>query len=592
MGLFSKLKPGGILNIIKKFLPAVPLIIAARLPVARRSDLMAATPLLGACMSGGMLGAGLAIPSSFTNACTAFSNSGLSGLCQTALNACGPAVQSALGSLPGGLSGIASGQLEMTLGELGINTDNVVGGCLEQAQSCFANGVPGMAEICQSVQGFCETSFDMKALMSQCSNLNLPLGDLGFSLDSLKNTITGGITAQFGPLTDNFKTVCTNLSNLGTMCDPSNLTKSFTPAGFAENLINQGFGQEILGELEKVGISNIQDLVGANDKLITQALDAVPKSVVDQIVSKTGFNGAIESLSDVINKPVTWLGEQASQLVNSGAELGEKLSNVLGVNPVANNFGEIGSVLKQVQEPNTPLLDIANSDRNNWQSLFATSTQSNPLLGSGSGLFGNPTISDVIGVVAGIGYTTQILNMSSSQQRLLATTQGQALQSAINSAISNPGNDAANAAAITAAAQPFINPTDSIIANELTSLNQEFNSVAQKIITEKQNLNIAGIDPEDYTGSSSSVLAWVNDLHTIYDDPRQLGYANFIRALTTQDIYGEAIRAAIIEGQNLALLKSIGVVPPTSLDTVKYIQQVKDQAATMPAVPGCCPPVS
>lgn len=582
------MKAGGVINLIKKIVPGDPKVIIKNKPSAQRSDLGGLTPLLAMVASGGLAGLGLAIPGPFAAACQGFVSGGISGLAQTALGACGPAVQAALGSLPGGLTGMASGITAASLGELGINTDNVVGGCLGQAQQLFSNETTGFMETCGAVNSFCEGSFDVCAVVKQASQLNLPAGDLGFNFNSIKDVVTGGITAQFGEINDQFRSVIGKLSNVGTMLDPTNLVKSCTPAGFAENLCNQGFGESVLGELEKVGINSVSELVDANETLINQALDSIPKEQIAEIVAKTGFQGEIETLTDVIKKPVTWLGEQAEQFASNGEELTQKLANVIGNNPVVKSFEEIGKTLEQITSPSTPIIDAANTDRSTWASYFVDPAEVKPLVGSGSGIFGNPTIADVIGVAAGIGYTAQILNMTSSQQRISATVEGQALQTAINNAIANPSDDAANAAAISAAAVPFQNPTNQFIAQEVVSLNENFNAVSNKLITEKKNLIAAGIDLTEHTGSVHSLLSFVNGLHSVYQDPKSLGYADFINEVSSDDVYGEAIRAAIIEGKNLELLESIGVTPQVTLDTDAYGQSILAQASNAT----CCPPGS
>jgi hypothetical protein len=483
---------------------------------------------------------------------------------------------------------MASGITAASLGELGMNPDNVVGSCLAQSYDLHSFGVAGIMETCGAANSFCEGSFDLCATMSQASSLNLPAGDMGFNFNSIKDTVTCGITAQFGEINDQFKSVIGNLGNVGTMLDPTNLIKSCTPAGFAENLINQGFGEPVLGALEKVGINSVSDLVNGNDTLISQALDSIPKEQISEIVAKTGFQGGIENLTDVITKPVTWLGEQASQFVSTGEELAQKLSNVLGNNPLAQSFAEIGNTLQQITAPSIPLLDAANTDRNTWQSYFVDPADAKPILGSGSGIFGNPTVADVIGVAAGIGFTSRILNLTSSQQKISTTTEGQALQTAINNAIAAPSDDSAHAAAISAAAAPFINPTNGLITQEVATLNENFTAISNKIITEKRNLIAAGIDITEHTGSVHALLSFVNTLHRVHEDPKFLGYADFINELATNDVYGQAISAAIIEGKNLNLFESIGVTPSVTLDSDAYVQQVLNQASNNT----CCPPVS
>ena len=561
------MKAGGVINIIKKILPADPKVVIKNKPAARRSDLGGLTTLLAIVASGGLAGLGLAIPAPFAAACQGFITGGVSGLCQTALSACGPLVQSALGSLPGGLSGIASGITASSLGELGINTDNVVGGCLGQAQQLFSNEVTGIMETAAAANSFCEGSFDIRAALNQAQSLNLPAGDLGINFKNITDTITGGISQ----ITNDAKTFFANFEKLGTMLDPTDLAKAATPAGFAENLINQGFGEPVLAALNEVGITNVTELVAGNDALITQALDSIPKEQIAAIVEQTGFQGTVNKLSDVLKDFKTEI---------------DKAAVAIGTSPLVATFPELGRTLQQISQPVVPLLNAANTDRNAWDDYFVDPDTVKSKVGSGSGIFGNPTLADVIGVAAGLGFTDRILNMTASQQRVLATPEGQALQTALNNAIANPGNDAANAAAITAAAAAFNNPTSETLAKEVFILNENFNGVANKIITEKQNLLAARIDLTENTGSVDSLLAFVQSLHTMHEDPKSLGYADFIIALTTNDVYGEAIRAAILEGKNLKLLELLGVTPNTRLDTEAYGQQVLAQRS----INDCCPP--
>ena len=561
------MKAGGVINIIKKILPADPKVVIKNKPAARRGDLGGLTPLLAIVASGGLASLGLAIPAPFAAACQGFITGGVSGLCQTALSACGPLVQSALGSLPGGLSGIASGITASSLGELGINTDNVVGGCLGQAQQLFSNEVTGIMETAAAANSFCEGSYDICSALGQAQSLNLPAGDLGINFKSITDTITGGISQ----ITNDAKTFFANFEKLGTMLDPTDLAKAATPAGFAENLINQGFGEPVLTALNEVGIANVTELVAGNDALITQALDSIPKEQIAAIVEQTGFQGTVNKLSDVLKDFKTEI---------------DKAAVAIGTSPLVATFPELGRTLQQISQPVVPLLNAANTDRNAWDDYFVDPAEVKSKVGSGSGIFGNPTLADVIGVAAGIGFTDRILNMTASQQRVLATPEGQALQTALNNAIANPGNDAANAAAITAAAAAFNNPTSETLAKEVFILNENFNGVANKIITEKQNLLAARIDITENTGSVDSLLAFVQSLHTMHEDPKSLGYADFIIALTTNDVYGEAIRAAILEGKNLKLLELLGVTPNTRLDTDAYGQQVLAQRS----INDCCPP--
>ena len=552
------------------------------------------TPAQAVCVGGCCAGGGCGIPPSFSNACSGFTGSGLSGACQTAMGACGPQVQSALSGLPGCCSGIASGQLGSALSGAGLNPNNLVGSCLEQAQSLFQNGIPGITNIMQSAQAFCQNSFDVKGIIAQCTNLNLPGGDLGFNLDSIKNACTGGLTAQFGSLaSEGFKDLCSNLGNLGTLVDPAKLSECLNPGGLINSVVNQGFGKEMLEQLEKVGINSLSEVVGANEKLLMQALESVPKDVVGAIVEKTGFQtlgASLNNLAEVITQPVKYLGEKANELIGgSVATLQEKLSTVVGAETSILTMGSLGQTLSKIVEPVTTIMDQANNNLAAWEGQFPTESQLNGLAGSGTGIFGNPKISDVIGVAAGIGFTAKILDMTTRQNKILQTSEGIALQQAINSAIADPANDSANADAIAAAAQAFINPTNPIIRDEIAAGQQSFNDVANKILLEKANMAAAGIVPADSRGTISDIVAWVSNLHYVHDDPSQLGYADYIREISDSSVTGEAIRAAIDEGKNLAIYRNLGINPPTTLSALAYSQQLLNTAANNELALNCCP---
>lgn len=558
------------------------------------------SPLQACCTAGCCGGAGMSIPTEFSSCCGAFNSTGLSGACQTALSTCGPAVQSALSNLPGCVSGIASGQLGSSLTALGSNPSNLVNSCLTQAQSIFQGGIPGVCDVMSSVKSFCESSFITTGLLDQCKNLNLPAGDLGFNFTSLRDIATNGLTAAVGPLNQQFREFATNLSNAGTLLNPQNLSQSLTNAGLALGSVANGFGTEILNELEKVGIDNIKDIVADNDKLIGTALNNLSSQVTQQIIDKSGIEIVISEakkigniveaglsgievsigesfkLPDIVKNPEVIFGP-AAELVN-------KLPNVLGDNPVAQTLGEIGNEIGKVVQPITTLVDTANLDRTQWQNLFTANTA---LTGTGQGIFGNPKISDVIGVAAGIGFTSRIVDMISSQSQLSTTATGQRLQAALSLAIANPTSSSiqsAAAAEINQVAAILNNPDHPDVVNSnLAQAQQNFTAVGNKLVQEKTNLAAAKINLNDIQGTVGSVLNWTNELHTVYDDTAQLGYEDFIRKLTTNDVYGEAIRATIDEGRNLEIFRKLGVPTRSSiLNAANYaaaLAALNDQTA-------------
>jgi hypothetical protein len=102
---------------------------------------------------------------------------------------------------------------------------------------------------------------------------------------------------------------------------------------------------------------------------------------------------------------------------------------------------------------------------------------------------------------------------------------------------------------------------------QTTSLNSEFNTMAQKIISETDNLTLATIDiAELNTEDRSPVMSFVETLPTYGVNKEQNGPAYFLEQvadLTT--LGGQAIVACLREGQNLAVLNNIGIGVDTNI---------------------------
>jgi hypothetical protein len=542
-------------------------------------------------LAGGAL-PGLGIPASLSSVCSSFTNGGLSGLAQQCLGACGPAVQGALGQLPGALTGMCSGGLQSLI-PAGMNfpTSNLVDGVMGQAQSFLKNGVPGLTECITSAKAFCENGFNLSGSLMQAASFNIAGGDLGHKFTSMADLCTGGVTKAFGDITgDAFNSLKGALPNFGAMVDPSNLIQSFTPAGLVENLTNQGFGDKFLGALENHGVA-LESLSSANPKDILAAISEVPSGVVEKIVDATGYKTAdgsvLGSLTDIFN-PVVTLGEKASSAINNSlSSLSNSLTDVVGDTFDADNWQHVGGFLSEVESPDLNYLKDLGSDTTRYQSVL-NPPELNNLIGAGTGIFGNPVMTDIMGSVIGAGFISQIATMTSVQDKLINTDQGAALRTALETAYNNRDNefyDQEYANDILAAAEPFINPATEELRDELNAANRAFEEVFHRLLLEKKNLAVAGIVPEEIKGSAASVMGFVGDLHSVHNDEAQLGIREFIEQAAAPNIYGEAIKAAIVEGKNIAVMRQRGIEFVRLTDPVAYAQEITNRTVSG----RCCP---
>jgi hypothetical protein len=102
---------------------------------------------------------------------------------------------------------------------------------------------------------------------------------------------------------------------------------------------------------------------------------------------------------------------------------------------------------------------------------------------------------------------------------------------------------------------------------QTTSLNTEFNTMAQKVISENNNLtlatiNIAGLTTDD----RGPVMSFVESLPTYGLDKEQNGPVWFLEQVADiTTLGGQAIVGCLREGQNLAVLNNVGIGVDTAI---------------------------
>jgi len=102
---------------------------------------------------------------------------------------------------------------------------------------------------------------------------------------------------------------------------------------------------------------------------------------------------------------------------------------------------------------------------------------------------------------------------------------------------------------------------------QTTSLNTEFNTMAQKVITENNNLTLATINiPELTTTDRGPVMSFVESLPTYGLNKEQNGPVWFLEQVADiTTLGGQAIVGCLREGQNLAILNNVGIGVDTGI---------------------------
>jgi hypothetical protein len=208
---------------------------------------------------------------------------------------------------------------------------------------------------------------------------------------------------------------------------------------------------------------------------------------------------------------------------------------------------------------------------------------------TGTGSANTLVLTDLLGAAVGVNYIDQLNNVVTTINSLgnaLAnlTTIYIRMQNTVNGvygpAVAGPvvipagyGNGTyANAdVAFSTALIPnaVIEIGNVVTANptKTTSLNSEFNTMAQKVVSESNNLILATITIEELTTDDRSpVMSFVESLPDYGINKEQNGPVFFLEQVANlSTLGGQAIVGCLREGQNLAVLNSVGIGVDTNI---------------------------
>jgi hypothetical protein len=488
-----------------------------------------------------------------------------------------------LGSIPGlpNPSSLLSGAGSLAAG---------LGGLLAQASSSISTGI-----------GATSTSGLSSLLGKAVSTGTSALGDLGNRLKAASPSISAGDGATMGGINP-FGTKGTS-----ELPSPSDASAQATPTsqdtGAAQlksdtlnvGLSNAGAGLQSFGTLfdftdlplnamnmlKSLQSNGLAGSTGINDLIKTAGFDpkgTVPDGTLQQvfgsitgsdlqkIIDQTGaqITGPVNSLSDLLN-PANIMPPEALAALGIGDGAGglDTLTNTfmnLGIQ--ADNF-QAGAYLASMKTVPTPNLDQLTQPIPDF-----IATDLKPMLGSGGGLFGNPTMMDMIGTLGGAVHTDSFKAINSTLENIMNSTEGTALNAAAQTLISSPTTP--NLTAFQTAVNNF--NASANLSTSLSTANTAFAASKAQLQKEQQNLSLIGVSlfssngapaPQSNSGGVVSIFNLGSKLHDFGVDKQQLGHNELFNAIATDDLTGDAIKASLLEGRNLAKSYAIGKSTPT-----------------------------
>jgi hypothetical protein len=392
-------------------------------------------------------------------------------------------------------------------------------------------------------------------------------GSIGVNLDP---TALAKGTAQLASsaLSDGLKSVGVGLKNFGTLFDFKN-PMSLGYKGMIANLQKQGLADST-GITDGINAANYdpKNLNSIPDSVLHNILSAVTGNDLEKIIKQTGVKpvGKINTAADLVDP---------SNLMPAGAvaALGLKPgTGIAGLKNLGNTMTNIGIPMDNVSAAKLlgGVQTKVGSYLSGLTSLVPASVSATlgSFLGSGSSPFGTPTMSDMLGSLSGVhnndlgNINKQFTNLSSSSSGLALTVALQTMNTALTA---NIGTDTAYTALQSAVtnfnAQAVGN---SGMAAALASVGASTNNISGHLSKELSNFSLGGItlsSPPPTLPGSGQILSFASKLHGFGVDKLQLGHNDIFNGAATNDLTGDAIKAALLEGKNVSAMSGAGKAP-------------------------------
>jgi hypothetical protein len=208
---------------------------------------------------------------------------------------------------------------------------------------------------------------------------------------------------------------------------------------------------------------------------------------------------------------------------------------------------------------------------------------------TGTGTGNTLVLTDLLGAAVGVTYIDQLNNVVTTLNSIgnglsnlttIYTRMENTVNGVYGNAVSGPvvipagyaagtyaNADAAFSNALISNAVIEIGNIVTAYPTQTTSLNTEFNTMAQKIISETDNLTLATINIADLnTNDRSPVMSFVESLPEYGVNKEENGPTWFLEQVADLNtLGGQAIVACLREGQNLAVLNNVGIGVDTSI---------------------------
>jgi hypothetical protein len=457
-----------------------------------------------------------------------------------------------------------------------------------------------------SAASFGAASAEFSAALAEFGNKSF--GDLGVGVKNLVDANSGGLTAALPGLgTLAAKAKSDAFGSLGNVLDPTALAKG--SAALAGSSIKDGLDQ-VAGGLKNFGtlfdfknpqslgaaglIKSLQqaglaDSLSINDAISARGFDpknltAVPDSVIKDVLGTVSGGDLQKIISQTGVKPIRELNTAAElldiqNLLPAGAlaGLGLKLPGGLGGGGLAalgNTFTNLGVPMDAASAAS--LMNAAQTKVGSYLSGLtelvpaSVKTALGPMLGTGAGLFGNPTMNDMMGSLAGT-HTDALAGIGKAMGSIATSPIGQGLNSAmaaLQAAVAAGTGIESALSAVQSATTAFNSQAlgNADLKSALAGITGKATDISSHISMENSNLALGGLNLNSIpasAGGMTQIMGFASKLHSFGVDKQMLGHNAIFEGAASEGLTGDAIKAALAEGKNIAKSQALGMPTPT-----------------------------
>jgi len=473
-----------------------------------------------------------------------------------------------------GVAGVVPSTLQGSLGN-GLQSISL----LSHTGNIIGNGdLSGMVSNFNQALGFSLTS---ESFMGGLTELDIPFVDLG---NGVMSNMNDWVTSGLGSLGD-LPSLGFDLQNLGSLGAVDNLTALGDVGGFADTLINNGLGSStgLTDALSDAGIPLNELRSPRHADQLRSIMNNLGGSDVTNIVKdQFGMSINVDTLADFTDIQKLLPTSIDSVNFDSLSEFSTSLAKVGDFSGIGSP-GELGELMSSME-------NITDKEKLMEMSRMVDSVAKSEItnLYNGTGEFGAATMNDMIGSAAGFdidsamdsastlvtslhadgdldNFVTRMQNVVSLEAGDYDTIgpDGSTIVYVLPDSLGTYSTYTDATAVLVSSAESTLTTIKNTNGNAEALLETGFKTVGQQVIDEQARLSSANINLTQFVANDkTNLMSFAGRLGDLGQDTRAYSTSEFLERTASDNIFGEAVTASLVEGRNRNRISLAGVRNP------------------------------